>query len=456
MKWTCLLLAPLLVGAMECKAADADTLTLEACIRIGMENNIGLKKRTEEVRVSKIGLSENRARLLPVIQGFGNFVNNVHRGTSLSDGSNMGRLLGVDAPYMASQGLRYTTTGGIQLSLPLYDQTLYTGTEVAKKMVSISQASYEKAKEDLTIEIGKLYYLAQTTEEQIKLTQKNIGRLEELLGITQALYENDMALQVNVQRVEINLKTLQVKLDNAKAMLEQQFNLLRYMLDLSPETSIVLETIEVNDTFDDDHLLGGVSSSLYELQLLDLQAELIKKQKKAINHAYLPSLSLVGNLSYTAFTDHFENYFHNHPTNRWYNTTSWGLSLKVPIFDGMAKYHKRQKANAQYNTLQLTIEDTRRNLQTQYGNAMNNWYNSVRTVQQQTDNYRLAENVYLVTTDQYKEGVASMSDLLQDEMRMSEAQNGYVSALYNYKVSELALLKLTGQLNLLTEKQTSN
>ena len=84
-----------------------------------------------------------------------------------------------------------------------------------------------------------------------------------------------MALQVNVQRVEINLKTLQVKLDNAKAMLEQQFNLLRYMLDLSPETSIVLETIEVNDTFDDAHLLGGVSSSLYELQLLDLQAELI-------------------------------------------------------------------------------------------------------------------------------------------------------------------------------------
>ena len=78
---------------------------------------------------------------------------------------------------------------------------------------------------------------------------------------------------------------------------------------------------------------------------------------------------------------------------------------------------------------------------------MNNWYNSVRTVQQQTDNYRLAENVYLVTADQYKEGVASMSDLLQDEMRMSEAQNSYVSALYNYKVSELVLLKLTGQLN---------
>ena len=105
----------------------------------------------------------------------------------------MSKLLGVDAPYMASQGLRYATTGGIQLSMPLYDQTLYTGTEIAKKMVNISQASYEKAKEDLTIEIGKLYYLAQTTEEQIKLTQKNIGRLEELLSIAQALYENDAA-----------------------------------------------------------------------------------------------------------------------------------------------------------------------------------------------------------------------------------------------------------------------
>jgi len=36
-------------------------------------------------------------------------------------------------------------------------------------------------------------------------------------------------------------------------------------------------------------------------------------------------------------------------------------------------------------------------------------------------------------------------------MRMTEAQNGYISALYKYLASELSLLKLTGQLDRLTE-----
>ena len=36
-------------------------------------------------------------------------------------------------------------------------------------------------------------------------------------------------------------------------------------------------------------------------------------------------------------------------------------------------------------------------------------------------NYLLAEDVYEVTSDRYREGIASMTEVLQDEMRMSEA-----------------------------------
>ena len=101
--------------------------------------------------------------------------------------------------------------------------------------------------------------------------------------------------------------------------------------------------------------------------------------------------------------------------------------------------------------MQTTIEDAEKKLQTQYYNQLNDWYSNVRNAERQQENYHLAENVYLVTTEQYREGVVSMSDLLQDEMRMTEAQNGYISALYKYMVSELSLLKLTGQLNRITE-----
>ena len=450
MKLKSLLVMMFTIGAVEC-IAQSDTLTLKRCIEIGIENNLTLQQKQQDIHIAEIGQSENRHKLIPVIQGYANFVHNVERATSVTDGSNLSKLLGVDAPYMVGKGLDFQTTGGFQLSMPLYNQTLYTGIQIADKMKEISEASYEKAKEDLTVEISKLYYLAQTTAKQIELIRSNIGRMESLKSITSAFYDNDMALKVDVQRVDINLENLRTQLTNAEAMYEQQLNLLRYTLDFAPDTPILLSTLKGYMDYDDSYLLRGLSPDLYELQLLNMQSEVLEKQKKMINQGYLPTLSLVGATQWTAFTDKFENYFHTHPTNKWYNHTYWGLQLNVPIFDGLAKRNKSRKVAAQYTQLQTTIADTEKKLQTQYQNSLNDWHNNIRNAERQRENYRLAESVYLVTSDQYKEGVASMSDLLQDEMRMTEAQNGYISALYKYMVSELSLLKLTGQLNRLTE-----
>lgn len=450
MKLKSLLVMMFTIGAVEC-IAQSDTLTLKRCIEIGIENNLTLQQKQQDIHIAEIGQSENRHKLIPVIQGYANFVHNVERATSVTDGSNLSKLLGVDAPYMVGKGLDFQTTGGFQLSMPLYNQTLYTGIQIADKMKEISEASYEKAKEDLTVEISKLYYLAQTTAKQIELIRSNIGRMESLKSITSAFYDNDMALNVDVQRVDINLENLRTQLTNAEAMYEQQLNLLRYTLDFAPDTPILLSTLKSHMDYDDSYLLRGLSPDLYELQLLNMQSVVLQKQKKMINQGYLPTLSLVGATQWTAFTDKFKNYFHTHPTNKWYNHTYWGIQLNLPIFDGLAKRNKSRKVAAQYTQLQTTIADTEKKLQTQYQNSLNDWHNNIRNAERQQENYRLAESVYLVTSDQYKEGVASMSDLLQDEMRMTEAQNGYISALYKYMVSELSLLKLTGQLNRLTE-----
>lgn len=90
-------------------------------------------------------------------------------------------------------------------------------------------------------------------------------------------------------------------------------------------------------------------------------------------------------------------------------------------------------------------------MQTQYLNATNDLMNNQRNFKKQKDNYLLAEDVYTVTMDRYREGITSMTEVLQDEMRMSEAQNNYISAHYNYRVTNLMLLKLTGQIESLVK-----
>ena len=83
--------------------------------------------------------------------------------------------------------------------------------------------------------------------------------------------------------------------------------------------------------------------------------------------------------------------------------------------------------------------------------SLNDLMNNQRNFKKQKDNYLLAEDVYAVTSDRYREGIASMTEVLQDEMQMSEAQNNYISAHYNYRVTNLMLLKLTGQIESLVK-----
>ena len=416
-----------------------EVLTLEECLEIGITNNLGLNTKRNDITKGKHNISENRARLLPQINAVGAFNDNFNPPVSVTDGSAYGK------PYNVTNTLQYNASAGLQLSLPLYNKTLYTAMSISKMMDGINELSYEKAREDLIMQITKMYYLGQSTAEQIALVKENIGRLTELKNITEAFYDNGMAMEVDVKRVRINLENLQVQHDNATAMLEQQINMLKYVLDYPAEKEIALSDMDTESIKPVE--LSGLSTDQYELQLLNQQTQLLEKQKIMIRNGYLPSLHLTGNLMYTAFTDKVYHWFRNNPSNHWYNSSGIGISLRVPIFDGLDKRSKERKAMIDIENSRLNYENALKGMQTQYANATNELHNSQRNYYKQKDNYQLAKDVYDVTSDRYREGISSMTEVLQDEMQMSEAQNNYITAHYSYRIANLTLLKLTGRIN---------
>ena len=415
------------------------TLTLKDCLEIGIENNLSLESKRKDMQKSKYGISENRAKLLPQINGFANYNDNIDPPVSVTDGSAYGN------PYNITYTLQHNANAGLQLQMPLYNQTLYTTVSIAKVMDEMNRLSYEKAREDLILEICKIYYLGQTTTEQITLIKANITRLEELKNITMAFHDNGIAMEVDVKRVNINLENLKVQYDNAQAMQEQQLNLLKYIMDYPADAQIAL--VPVNSENITPVTLTGLSENLYELQLLQSQKLMAEKQKKMIGYGYIPSLNLTANWMFSAYTDKAYHWFHSGPSNHWFRSYGLGVSLRIPIFDGLDKRYKNRKAAIDIENIKLAQENTRKNLQTQYLNATNDLMNNQRNFKKQKDNYLLAEDVYTVTMERYREGIASMTEVLQDEMQMSEAQNNYISAHYSYRVTTLLLLKLTGQID---------
>ena len=419
-----------------CHIHAQETLTLNDCIRMGIENNLMLKSGRNELDKNRYAISENRANLLPKINAFARLNDNFDPPVSVTDGSSFGKH------YNVTNTLRLSSSVGLSLAMPLYNQTLYTSMDIVKLVDQLGRISFEKAKRDMALNITKMYYVGQVTMEQIALVKSNIARLEELKSITQALYENDMTLEIDVQRIDINLQNLKVQYDNAQAMLEQQLNTLKYIIDYPADKDICLVAANTDEI--EKVEMTGLDYSLFEFELLDKKVAMAEKQKNMIRSGYLPSVTLMGNFGFSSFTDKYKNWFHSGPSNHWYRSAGLGLSVNIPIFDGLDKRNKIKKAKIDIINSKLMQDNTRKDLETQYINATNDLMTQQRNLSTNKKNYQLAENVYNITTDRYKEGITSMTEVLQDEMRMTEAQNHYLTAFLNYRLSSLTIMKLTG------------
>ena len=291
--------------------------------------------------------------------------------------------------------------------------------------------------------------MAQVTTEQLRLIDDNIKQLTGLRDHTKAFQENGMVLDVDLQRVDLNLQNLQTASDNAQLTLQQQYNTLKYVMNFPADEEIRVTSADIDALPQAD--ATGISESLPELQLLHKSHEMAEKQLKMVKQGYLPSLSLTGFVQWSAWSKEFDRWFHQGPENDLWNAYGFGLSLRVPIFDGFDKRQKTRKAKLAVNSAQVKLEDSRAALDNQYRNAVMERDNAMRTYQQQKESYRLAEKVYQVTSDQYLEGVTTMTAVMQDQISINQARAAYVNAHLNYQLANLTIIKLTGQIEKLLQ-----
>lgn len=418
-------------------------LTLHKCIDMGIERNLSLHRNNISMDIANNRLSENRSRLLPVLEA------NIQLTDFLMSPTNVttGALLEGDIPnnptWQQIRSMQYGVNAGIQLSMPIYNKAIFRGIEVAKTLVNISRLSTEQAKEELTAAIANVYYLAQASHEQASLLQDNIKRMQELCEITQAMYEGGVVMEVDLSRVYINLSNIDVLRKQYATIYEQQLNMLRFLLDLAPEQEI--SVCKMAKSFSPS-TATGVSDNLPELRLIAERKKLIDRQINTVKSGYLPSISLLGQLGVNGYQDDFKGFF-NDNRHHWFGNSFLGIRVNVPIFDANSKKKKINGYRFELAQTDLLLEERRKALARDYANTTDKLELNLSSFHAQQSNYYQALSVYNVTEERYKKGVASMTDLLQDEMRMRESQIACIHALCECNLAYVQILKLSGNLN---------
>jgi len=418
-------------------------LSLQQCVQMAVKKNINVKTARIDDQKSKYKMDEGFAALFPKVNFSSSLTDNVLLPTTVLPGEFLGKP-GTMIPLQ--MGSTYSASAMVSISQVLYNQTALTAVKILKKMSTLSGLSVEKASEDIAFEVAKLYALEQTTEEQRKLIDKNILLIERLRDITKITIDNGIGKQVDLDRVNVNLENLYTQQSNTQAALEQQLNMIKYMLDLPLDQTILLTDTAEMQLMKNDPVLQTDFSNHVTIRLLESQKDISILNKKVITNGYLPTLSLSGQAAYQGLQEKFGTYFKSSSDNKWYPFANFTVTLAVPVFDGFEKRSKSRQANLDIQKAQETLANTKESFSMNYKNAMNNYVNNKSTVRRQKQNLELAEKVYKETTLKYREGMAAMSSLLQDEMSLSSAQGGYLTALYNFKEAELKIMSLNGEI----------
>ena len=220
-----------------------------------------------------------------------------------------------------------------------------------------------------------------------------------------------------------------------------------YLLDLSPDSDITL--VPVEDTADTATAnLTTEDHSLPDIRIAGEQIALSDKNIAAVRAGYLPAISFS---AYAGGIDYNEHAGHLFRSGSWFGNCFIGLSVNIPIFDANSRRHRIRQIQNERAQAVNRLEMMENSAAKDFSNAILQVEQNSEAYTTQLRSYRQAQDVYAITLERYREGIGSMTALLQDEMQLRSAQSVCVQALCQYRLARLELLRLSGNLHTLSD-----
>ncbi len=418
-------------------------LTLPQAVAYARQHSRTIKSSQMDERIAREKTREVLSSGLPQIEINGRFTNNLIIPTQLLPAEIAGGPKGTFIPVQF--GTKFSTTAGIEATQLLFSQSYLLGIKASKVSQEFYQLNTRKSEENVAFNVSVTYYQAQISQKQLDILRRNLVSTDQLVKISQLQYENGVLKQTDFSRIRVNRTNLETELQNLETSYTQQLNLLKYYMGMPLSTEVRIDTT-VNESLNNTVRLNpdqNLFQNRTDYQLLNKQRELYNLEKRNVQSGYFPTLSAFGNYNYQAYRQSF-NFFDS--KQAWFNPSAIGLTLNIPVFDGLKKRAQGQQSKINFEKTTNEAELLKESIQLDITNANNKLANSLKALAAQKENRQLAEEVYMQSQLEFKEGTASLSDLLNAETAMKEAQNNYINALIQMQIANLELQKASGTL----------
>lgn len=429
----------LMLGLLLSSTVSAqERLTLKEALNYAVQNSVKVRKAKLDIDGGRYKTEEIRAQALPQITGNAGLTYNPIIGKLVAD-------LG-GTTQSIKLGQNWNSSAGIQLSQQLFNQTVFTGLQAARSSEEYYRLTSQLTEEQIIELVANNYYQVLVNRQQLNVIDTNIKNVKTIEKIIATQFQNGLAKKIDVDRIKVNLTNLQTQRDQTLNAITQLENQLKFSMGMPVSTEITLPKTELTEVTQLPQFTDTISlANRTEVKLLDTQDKLYWLQRKAYVSEYYPSLALTGNYTYSSQSGGFD-FLKSNPSAIAFGASAVGLTLKVPIFNGFLTRSKIRQADVDIQKAKEDRRESTNALNMAYENAKIQLRNSLSTITAQKQNAELADEIYRSTQNNYNNGLANLTDLLDTETALTEAQNSYTQALLNYKIAEIQLIKSNGNI----------
>lgn len=415
--------------------------TLKQCIEYASKNNGNIINANYDVDIAQEKVNEQMGTILPQIDASVSYLNNLKLNTTVLPGE----IIGQPGTSVAIQmGTRHNASGGVQVSQKIFDPTFGVALKAVRLSKEQTEHSLKLTTEKIQYNISLLYYQTLVIEKQINSLQSTSNSSNVLLESTELRFKNGMAKKIDVDKIRVSHNNTQSLLVQSELSYKQSINNLKYYMGMPVDSTIILsETIRDSDIkllFEIEDSFSYENRTDYQLQKINLDAFVLdKKRNKA---GYLPSLSMNVYGGYNALRNEFD--FLN--GGDWYPNSYVGLSLKVPIFDGLQRHARISQSKLNIEKSKINIQQFQESVKVDISNSEIEYRNAIDNIQNDKSTLDLAESILRSTQLQYQQGTCSALDLVQSETSYRESLYSYYSKLLNFYIARINLENSKGRL----------
>ena len=411
----------------------AQGYSLRQCVEFATSNNGNIKNATTDIQIAQKKIDEQIGSMLPQVDLTTSYTDNIVLPTMIF------------GTQVITPGKQHNLSGSIQLTQKLFDPTF----DVALKAVTVSKdlavQTKRKSSEQTAYGVSGAYYQTLVIGLQIKTLKTTLETSTKSLQAIELKYHNGMARKVDVDKMRVSYNNIKSQVQQGELSYQQSLNNLKFQMGMPVETALTLSN---NDLEADFNLFEMPADNFqvenrvdYQLQKINIKG--YELDKKRYQDSYLPTLSLNANYGNNAMRDNFDFGRVNAP---WFTSSSIGVTLKVPIFDGLQKDARIKQAQMSLQKGKTSMQMVEQSIKVDLSNYEIQYRNAIDNIKNERENLNLAESVYKNFQNQFSQGICSTLDLVQAQSSYSESQNIYYNKLLNLYIARINLEQTRGTL----------